>query len=497
MKKQDSLLPFTVFTAGTRAEGALFKQLYKELRGAILTGRLKTGTRLPATRELASDLGVSRNTVLGAYQQLLAEGYIEGVAGSGTFVARMLPEEMLQSGATQARAASPNFRRRPLSKRGKKLAATHPNIAEEAFGKLLPFRSSTPDLASFPCSIWARLLTRYSRNPSADLLGYVYPAGHPRLRAAIASYLKAARGVRCEAEQVIIVPGAQVAFDIIAQMLLDPGETALVEDPGYFGARGVFARAGIRLSPMPIDEEGVSINAIRKNRDGARLLYVTPSHQFPLGVTMSLARRLELLEWARQTGGWIIEDDYDGEFRYTGRPIPSLQGLDGDERVVYTGTFSKVLFPSLRIGYLVAPRDLVEAFINGRVMTDMHSSTIPQAALADFIEEGHFARHLRRMRKLYAERQACLVVAAKAELSGLLEIEGKEAGMHLIGWLPPGVDDRAASRAAWRHNLIVRPLSAFSLRPVGRGALVLGYTAFDERKIRAGVSQLRIALSEI
>ncbi len=211
---------------------------------------------------------------------------------------------------------------------------------------------------------------------------------------------------------------------------------------------------------------------------------------------MSLARRLELLEWARQTKAWIIEDDCDGEYRYIGRPIPSLQGLDGDQRVIYTGTFSKVLFPSLRIGYLVAPPDLIDAFVGGRVMTDMQSSTIPQAALADFIEEGHFIRHLRRMRRLYAERQACFVTAAKAELSGLLEIEKSEAGMHLIGWLARGVDDQAVARAAWRHNLITLPLSAFSLKPVDRGALVLGYTAFNEREIRANVRRLRTAISE-
>jgi GntR family transcriptional regulator/MocR family aminotransferase len=409
----------------------------------------------------------------------------------------MLPEEMLQAGAIHSRIAGHNSRRGLLSKRGQGLAATLPNIGQQVFGDLIPFRGSTPDAASFPFDIWARLLGRYSRNPSPDLLGYVYPAGYPRLRQAIADYLNSARSVRCEAEQVIIVPGAQVAFDIIAQMLLDPGDTALIEDPGYFGARGVFARAGIRLSPIPVDKEGVSITAIRKNRDSARLLYVTPSHQFPLGVTMSLARRLELLDWARKTEAWIIEDDYDGEFRYAGRPIPSLQGLNGGERVIYTGTFSKVLFPSLRIGYLVVPPDLVEAFIKGRVMTDMHSSTIPQAALADFIEQGHFARHVRRTRQLYAERQACLVAAAKAELSGLIEIEAKEAGMHLLGWLPYGVDDQAAALAAWRHKLIARPLSAFSLRPVERGALILGYTAFNERTIRAGVRQLRVALSEI
>jgi GntR family transcriptional regulator/MocR family aminotransferase len=497
MKKEETLLPFAVVSIDNRAPAPLYRQLYQEFRGAILSGRLKAGARLPPTRELAKELAVSRNTVLGAYQQLLAEGYIVGAVGSGTFVARTLPEEMLQALAITPQAVGDNSRRSQLSKRGQRLAAALPNLGERVFGKPLPFRCATPDYASFPFDVWGRLMAKHSRNPSADLLGYVYPAGFPRLRVAIADYLKSARAVRCEPEQVIIVPGSQIALDVAAHILLDAGETALMEDPGYFGVRGVFARAGLRLAPMPVDAEGVSIKAIRKNRHGARLLYVTPSHQFPLGITMSLARRLELLEWARQAKAWIIEDDCDGEYRYTGRPVPSLQGLDGGQRVIYTGTFSKVLFPSLRIGYLVAPPGLVDAFVKGRVMTDLHSATIPQAALADFIEEGHFVRHLRRMRKLYAERQASLLAAAKAELAGLLEIEEREAGMHLTAWLPRGVDDQAAARAAQAHNLIALPLSAFSLMPLERGALMLGFAAFSERELRAAVRRLGIALADV
>ncbi|MGH9883393.1 MAG: PLP-dependent aminotransferase family protein [Pyrinomonadaceae bacterium] len=474
----------------------LHKQIYQELREAILSGRLRAGTQLPPSRDLAKDIGVSRNTVLCAYQQLLAEGYLEGIVGSGTFVARTLPEDMLQARATTRKSIRQDFTHRQLSDRGQKLAAAVPKIRDRVFGKPLPFRCATPDYAAFPFEVWARLVAKYSRNPSYDLLGYAYPAGHPRLREAVADYLKSARAVRCDAEQVIIVPGSQVAFDIASQMLLDPGDTVLIEDPGYFGVRGVFARAGLHIAPVPVDAEGISISAIRENCDGARLVYVTPSYQFPLGVTMSLARRLELLEWARQSQAWIIEDDCDGEYRYAGRPIPSLQGLDGDGRVIYTGTFSKVLFSSLRIGYLVAPPDLVDAFVSGRVMTDLHSSTIPQAALADFIAEGHFARHLRRMRKLYAGRQTSFVALAKAQLRGLLEIEERQAGMHLIGWLPRDVDDVAAARAASGHNLITIPLSAFSLRPLARGALVLGYTAFNEHETQAAMRSLKIALSE-
>jgi GntR family transcriptional regulator / MocR family aminotransferase len=502
MKKQSSSLPFAVLTIRADAKIPLFRQIFNGLRNAILTGKLKPGTCLPSTRQLAEDLNVSRNTVLSAYDQLLAEGYLEGTAGSGTFVARNLPEERLQPGPIAPRVHGHHYQSRSPSKRGRKLAANLPDAGEVRLGDLLPYRNPipfrypTPELASFPFNIWSKLMAKYNRNPSYDLLDYSYPAGYPRLREVIAAYLKSARGVQCEAEQVIVVPSSQMGLDIIAQMLLDHGDTGLIEDPGYFGARAVFERAGIRITPIPIDEEGVSMSAIRKTRNDARIIYVTPSHQFPLGVTMSLARRLDLLEWARQTNAWIIEDDYDGEYRYTGRPIPSLQGLDGNERVIYIGTFSKMMFPSLRISYLVAPRDLAEVFIKGRILIDTQSSTIPQGALADFIEDGHFARHIRRMRKLYAERQACLIAAVKTELSGLLEVEERAAGMHLIGWLPPGVDDRQASSAAQRYNLTVLPLSAASLRSLGRGALVLGYTGFNEQQISMGVRQLRIALSD-
>src|SRR5215475_3328258 len=406
---------------------------------------------------------------------------------------------MLQSRPIPARAPGGSPQRKAISKRGERLVSALPPVRHHGAGKLLPFRGAFPDLASFPFEVWTRLLAKYSRNPSHDLFGYAHVAGYPRLREAIAAYLRAARAVKCEADQVIIVPGSQVAIELATQMLLDPGDTVLMEDPGYFGVRGVFIRAGARVAPVPVDQEGVRLDVIKRNSDHARMVYVTPSHQFPLGVTMSLARRLELLEWARGAGAWIVEDDCDGEYRYAGRPIASLQGLDGENRVIYTGTFSKVLFPSLRIGYLVVPPDrpdLVDAFVAGRVMIDLQLATIPQAALADFIEEGHFTRHLRRMRKLYAGRRGCFVAAAKAELSGLLEVEESEAGMRLIGWLPRGVDDRAVARAASGHNLITLPLSAFGMKPVTRGALVFGCTAFNEREIRDGVRRLRAVISE-
>jgi GntR family transcriptional regulator / MocR family aminotransferase len=497
MSKRASPLPFTVISINPAAPVPLYRQLYDEFRSAILAGRLKAGNKLPPTRELANELGISRNTVMAAYDQLLSEGYAEGHVGSGTWVTSTLPEEMLQSRPIPARATSGSPQRKAISKRGERLVSVLPPIRHQGAGKMLPFRGAFPDLASFPFDVWTRLLAKYSRNPSHDLFGYAHVAGYPRLREAIAAYLRSARAVKCEADQVIVVPGTQVALELATQMLLDPGDTVLMEDPGYFGVRGVFIRAGVQVVPVPVDEGGIRLDVVKRNYDHARMAYVTPSHQFPLGVTLPLSRRLELLEWASRTGAWIVEDDCDGEYRYTGRPLSSLQGLDSENRVIYTGTFSKVLFPSLRIGYLVVPPDLVDAFIAGRVMIDLQPTTIPQAALADFIEEGHFTRHLRRMRNLYGSRQSLLLEAAKAELSGLLEIQESEAGMHLVGWLPPELSDRETARAASAHNVLALPLSAFSVKPVTRGALMLGYTAFDEREIRAGVRRLKTALAEV
>jgi GntR family transcriptional regulator/MocR family aminotransferase len=486
-----------VISINPAAPAPLYRQLYDEFRAAILAGRLKAGNRLPPTRELASELGISRNTVVTAYDQLLSEGYVEGHVGSGTRVTSALPEEMLQSRPLPAQASRGSQQRRAISKRGERLVSSLPPIRQQGAGKRLPFRCAFPDPASFPFDVWTRLLARHSRNPSHDLFGYAHVAGYPRLREAIAAYLRSARAVKCEADQVIIVPGTQVALEIATQTLLDPGDTVLMEDPGYFGVRGVFIRAGVQIVPVPVDERGIRPDVVKRNRDNARMVYVTPSHQFPLGVTLPLSRRLELLEWASRAGAWIIEDDCDGEYRFAGRPLASLQGLDSENRVIYTGTFSKVLFPSLRIGYLVVPRDLADAFIACRVMVDLQPATIPQAALADFIEEGHFTRHLRRMRNLYAGRQSILLETARAELSGLLEIQESEAGMHLVGWLPPGVSDTEAARVAYERDVLALPLSAFSMKPVTRGALMLGYTAFDKREIRAGVRRLKTALAEV
>jgi GntR family transcriptional regulator/MocR family aminotransferase len=493
MTKLSTAMPFAPATLDAGAGVPLYRQLYEGIRRAILAGQLKAGTRLPSTRELAFELKISRNTVMNAFEQLLAEGYVEGHTGSGTFVSRTLPDELLNARAGQRRVARTLRVRRSISSRGAMLAATRVS-ASRLEGRARPFRPGTPALDAFPFETWSRLVARHWRRPRRDLLNYGDPAGHAPLRAAIAAYLGAARAVMCEPEQVIIVAGAQQALDLSARVLLDPGDAAWVEEPGYLGAKGALAAAGARLVPVPLDEQGMDVKAGAAAEASARLIYVSPSHQYPTGVTMSLPRRLALIEWASRAGAWILEDDYDSEYRYEGRPLAALQGLDTEGRVIYLGTFSKVLFPALRIGYMVVPSDLTDAFCAARALSDRHSPTVEQSVLADFLEEGHFARHVRRMRALYSSRQEVLVEAARSELRGLLEVETSAAGLHLMGWLPEGLDDREAARVAAEHGVDVQPFSSFCLSKPARGGLVLGYAAYDAREIREGVSRLAEAL---
>ncbi len=470
-----------------------YRQLYEGLRRAILSGMLPAGTRLPSTRALAAELGVSRTTVVAAFDGLLAEGYLEGKVGSGTYVAASLPEELLSVREKVDRGPRPAGSGRRLSGRGAFLAATPTTVARGA-GSPRAFRPGVPALDEFPHAAWRRISGKLWRRPPGGLLGYGDPAGYWPLREAISGYLGSARAVRCVPEQVIVVSGSQQALDLAARVLLDPGDAVWVEDPGYIGARGALSAAGARLVPVPVDGEGLTVAAGIEREPGARLACVTPSHQYPLGVTMSLGRRLELLGWADRTGAWVIEDDYDSEYRYTGRPLEALQGLDTGERVLYVGTFSKVLFPALRLGYLVVPADLAEAFGAARELADRHPPTVDEAILADFIAEGHFLRHLRRMRALYAERQRALVEEAARELPGLLDVSPTAAGMHLVGWLPEGVDDREASRRAAALGVEAPPVSLYGGEPGGGGGLMLGYAAVGEVGIRAGVRRLATAL---
>jgi GntR family transcriptional regulator/MocR family aminotransferase len=386
-----------------RDPAPLSRQLYKGIRQAVLGGRLRPGNRLPSTRAFATEFGISRNTITNAYEQLLSEGYLDARVGAGTCVAQSLPEGLLDKSVEACREPR-RSERQLLSKRGKSIVGWQVRPLR-APHQPKPFEAGLPDPQIFPYAIWRRLISHHWRRPHYELLGYGDPAGYRPLRAAIASYLRSARAVRCETDQVFIVNGSQQALNLCAQLLVDPGDPALIENPGYSGARFALEAAGARLIPLPVDESGVRLPGICEAERSARLIFVTPSHQFPLGVTLSLARRLELVEWARRRCAWILEDDYDSEYRYQGKPLPSLQGLDQSGRVIYMGSFSKTLFPSLRLGFMVLPNDLVEPFRRARSVLDVHSPLFEQAVLADFVSEGHFARHVRRMRSLYGGRQ--------------------------------------------------------------------------------------------
>jgi GntR family transcriptional regulator/MocR family aminotransferase len=471
----------------------LFRQVYEGLRRGILDGTLAPGARLPATRGLAEELGVSRNTVLNAYEQLLAEGYLEGKAGSGTYVPRTLPEDMLQVRQTNESQRPAPAKRRALSRRGEVLAGVSAAVPR-TWGVPRPFRPGVPALDAFPFETWMRLVARHQRRPPPELLGYGHPAGYLPLRKAIAAHLGPARAVHCDPEQVLVTTGSQQGLDLVARLLLDVGDAAWVEDPGFTSARASLQGAGVVPVPVPVDDDGLDVAAGSTRHPNARLVYVTPSHQYPLGVTMGLSRRLALLDWARRADAWVVEDDYDSEFRYAGRPLAALQGLDRDGRVFYLGTFSKALFPALRLGYLVVPPDLVEAFTNARGVIDRQAPTLMQAVVADFLAEGHFVRHIRRMRTLYAQRQEALLRAARRELGGLLEVCPCATGLHLVGWLDEGRPDRAASQAAAKAGVEAPPVSAYRAERRGRGGLLLGYAGSDERHIRDGVRRLAGAL---
>ncbi|HTK29755.1 MAG TPA: PLP-dependent aminotransferase family protein [Vicinamibacterales bacterium] len=458
----------------------LYRQLYDKLRRQILTGALSAGQQIPSTRILAADLCVSRNTVMNAIEQLIAEGYLEGAAGTGTFVAAVVPEPI-----TPADAASPHppARAPRWSAFGERV--TVPRSPADAWeGQPAPFRPGIPPFDLFPFDLWGRLASRRWRRRPFELLNYGDPAGYLPLRRAVIDYMSVARGIRAAAEQVIIVSGAQQGLELTARLLLDPGDPVWIEEPGYHGMWTALRLQGADAIPVPVDEAGLDVQAAISRARRVKMAYVTPSHQFPRGVTMTLGRRLDLLHWAEQSDAWILEDDYDAEFRYAGRPIPALQGLDPHGRVIYLGTFTKVLFPALRLAYLVVPPDLVDRFTAAKAAIDRQSPRMDQAILADFIEGGHLARHIRRMRTIYLERAEALVHAADRELKGAVDVARPQAGMHTIGWLRGDVSDRAVSRLAGDAHVVAWPLSTCyrdtAAPPPG---LILGFAAYTEAEI--------------
>jgi GntR family transcriptional regulator/MocR family aminotransferase len=461
------------------AEGGpgLSNRLYGELRKAILEGRLRSGEKLPATRDLAASLALSRNTVSVAYERLAREGYFEGRHGSGTFVTGHGPQ--VDREPSRVSAATPH-----TSAWARRLSPSRSIVPGRECA--YDFRPGLPDLGSFPIDIWRRLTAQNLRALSSDVGGYGDAAGQPRLRSAVARYLSHSRAVLCEGRDVFICNGSQQALDLLGRILIEPGTKVAIEDPGYPPAVSVFRTMGANVIGVPVDTEGL---IVEKLPQGAKVVYVTPSHQFPLGVTLSLARRKALLAWAQKTGAIIVEDDYDSEFRFGGRPLESLQGLDRSGSVVYLGTFSKVLFPGLRLGYVVAPRWLQEPLIAAKWITDRHTAALEQAVMAEFITAGHFERHLRRMQRTYGERRLALVAALARRTSKQLAIFPSHAGLHVAGLLPKDFDvatlvERAGEAGVGLYSLV--PFYVGAARP----GLIFGYGGCSVEDILEGTRRL-------
>lgn len=473
--------------------GPLYEQLYRSLRAAILTGRLRPRARLPSTRELAEAAEVSRNTVLAAYQQLFAEGYVSGRVGSGTFVSEELPDRLLAASSCRPPRGSASPPDLQLSRVGSRIdaLALGPFLSPTRRGLHIDFRYGAPSARDFPHDLWRKLSARRARAGVERDLDYAHPAGHPELQAAIADYLGRARGVLCEPFQVCVVGGSQQALDLLSRLLIDPGDRVVLEEPHYQGARHAFTSYGAEILSVAVDHDGLDVAGLpRASR--IKLAYVTPSHQFPTGGVMPLPRRLELLRWAEERDVWLVEDDYDSEFRYDGRPLPALQGLDRSGRVIYVGTFSKVLFPSLRLGYVVLPEPLRHAFLQAKWLADRHSPTHDQQVLADFLREGHFDRYVRRSRTRNSARREALLEALREQFGDAVEVEGASSGVHLLAWWPEIPIGRLAAviQTAAAAGIGIYPATPYYLKAPTRTGLLLGYAALTPAQIREGIRRL-------
>ncbi|RKU00495.1 DNA-binding protein [Burkholderia sp. Nafp2/4-1b] len=475
------------------SEQPIYRQLHRLLQQAILSRELPAGTRVPSSRLLAAELGIARNTVTQVYEQLALEGYVNSATGRGTFVADSAPDEIVGApsdpAAGTAVVASPARR---LSARGTRLVEGA-GVSKRQGGAFMP---GVPDVSRFPARVWTRLHNKYWRRLRPDLLTYAPGGGLALLREALADYLRTSRSVRCTPEQIVITTGIHQSIDLAVRLLTDPGDAIWTEDPCYWGVRSVLNVSGLTTRPIPVDDEGIAPSAADL-AEPPKLMLVTPSHQYPLGMVMSLARRRMLLEYARQHGCWIIEDDYDSEFRYGSRPLASLQGLDSSGQVIYVGSFGKTLFPGLRVGYLVAPEPLAESFATASAELYREGQLLQQAVLAEFIAEGHFVSHIRKMRTLYGQRREVLLDAVARRYGDTLQALGSDAGLHLVTRLPDGVDDRAVAQAALERNIVVRPLSGYyAERKRAASGLLLGYACVPEDEIPAAFATLAEAIDE-
>jgi GntR family transcriptional regulator/MocR family aminotransferase len=486
---------WTVFAPDRNSGESLQDQVYAFFRDVIAEGRLRPGQRLPSTRGLARETRLGRNTIAIAFERLLAEGYVETRSGVGTVVAEDLadvPMAVPPAGPERFEAVAvelpePSERARSLEALPMHVSTTGP----------IPLSPGYPALDAFPYALWAKLASQFWRSEPAHLLGYQDPQGYLPLRMAISEYLRDARGISAPPERIVVTSGSQQAVDLVARVLLEPGDRVCIEDPGYIGLKGAVTASGAVLAPAPVDENGLVVAEARADGDGIRLAIVTPTHQFPTGATLSLARRLELLHWASEDGVWVLEDDYDSEFRYEGRPLSALHGLDPDGRVIYAGTFSKILAPAIRLGYLVAPSQLIPLLRGLRAHVDRHPPIDSQAILARFIDEGHFGGHIRRMRLLYRERRDALVAALAKEFPHAARPDVPSSGMHLTFRLPASLPDVEVSARMRKAGIACPPLSSYCQAVTDRNGLLLGFAGLapDRAEWVAGV--LKSAVGDV
>jgi GntR family transcriptional regulator / MocR family aminotransferase len=467
----------------------IFRQLYLQLRKSILDRVLPPGSRMPSTRGLARQLGLSRSSVMIAYELLTAEGYLTARVGSGSYVPELLPVPVGAKDGPVHRLHGP----RPLSRTGQRYRQF---IWEHTSFANTPFNTGRCAIDDRTMAIWRKLSNRHFSKHASLHAGYSDPRGASQLRRAVCDYLRVARAVRCEPEQVLIVSGAQHAVDLALRVLLDPGDAVWLEDPCYPAVHAALSAHGARIVPVPVDGDGLIVAAGVAAAPDAKLAYVTPSHQFPSGALMAMGRRVELLDWAWRTGGWVIEDDYDSEFRYTGRPLAALQGIDKDERVIYVGTLNKVLFPGLRIGYAVVPNDLVDAFTAARFLGDRNPPSLTQLVLADVIEQGFFTSHIRRMRQRYHDARNVLSEHLRLRLAGCLEVEAPVQGMQLVARFSQPWDDVDAAMRARERALITRPLTPMFIAAPPAPGLLLGFTGYTPEQLMRAVDVLAGALEE-
>ena len=488
MKSRQGWAELYSFSVDRTAEAPVFRQIYLELRSAILSGALRPAAKLPSTRDLAAQLGVSRTAVVSAFEQLLAEGYAFGRKGAGTYVASDLPEPFAAPHGRKTRAAPAAAGVASFHGLGDFVDVTTQNDER-------PFNLGRTLLDARSAELWRKLTARTLRSFERHHLGYGDPRGLLELRKSVCDYLRAARGVRCEVDQIVITAGTQQAVDIVARVMPGPDKEVWIEDPGYTLTRLTLAASGAKVCAIPVDQHGVNVTEGIRRAPKARAVFITASHQFPTGVPLSMARRLELLAWARESGAWIIEDDYASEFRYGGRPLASLQGLDEAGRVIYVGTLNKALFPGLRLGYAVLPHPLVRNFVAARYLIDRQPSSLCQSVAAAFMEEGHFAAHIRRMREVYRRQRDTLVAALRRRLGDHLSVEPPDQGMHLVAYTRRGLSDVKIERAARDHGVTVRAMSRHYIEAPAQSALMLGFSGYPQQTIAPAVARLARAIA--